>query len=423
MDEFEQQLRTVFPAVERYVHYRLNNADAEDVVQEVCLTAYRKYGQRKDSEAFRSWIISIARNKCNDYFRRSAPDTVPLEDVPELHLISGRQGLGVQSVVADTMQQLARQDRQILELYFWQELPQSDIAARLGIPVGTVKSRLHHAKNRFKDRYPYPPRETKGAETVMGKLPKYLPEYSIEKMDAEPFSCKWEELMGYFMVPKQGEQLCWGIYDIPSRKCSELYSMRVTGKARVHGIDGIEIIVRTSDWNGKEDGIKRVFVVQLTETHCRYLAALRTEGDVRNYITFLDSDLFMPTWGYGDNNCGHETNLNSKGDIIRKGNRVITADKQFLLDVVGRYAVKIKGKVYDTVCLMDLETSNPNVFSEQYIDPNGRTVLWRRFNRDDWAMDSFGGKRWSEQLPDNERITVNGETYVHWYDCISDYIL
>jgi len=171
MDEFEQQLRTVFPAVQRYVHYRLNNADAEDVVQEVCLTAYRKYGQLKDSEAFRSWIISIARNKCNDYFRRSAPDTVPLEDVPELHLISGRQGLGVQSVVADTMQQLARQDRQILELYFWQELPQSDIAARLGIPVGTVKSRLHHAKNRFKDRYPYPPRETKGAETVMGKLP------------------------------------------------------------------------------------------------------------------------------------------------------------------------------------------------------------------------------------------------------------
>jgi hypothetical protein len=72
---------------------------------------------------------------------------------------------------------------------------------------------------------------------------------------------------------------------------------------------------------------------------------------------------------------------------------------------------------------MDLETGNPNVFSEQYIDRDGRTVLWRRFNRDDWAMESFGGKRWSEQLPNNERLTVNGKTYAHWYDCISDYIL
>ena len=32
------------------------------------------------------------------------------------------------------------------------------------------------------------------------------------------------------------------------------------------------------------------------------------------------------------------------------------------------------------------------------------------------------GKLWTELLPDNERLTVNGETYVHWYDCVTDYI-
>ena len=57
------------------------------------------------------------------------------------------------------------------------------------------------------------------------------------------------------------------------------------------------------------------------------------------------------------------------------------------------------------------------------MDRNGRTVLWRRFNKDDWAIDRFGGKLWSEKLPENEQITVNGETYVHWYDCISEYVL
>lgn len=101
---------------------------------------------------------------------------------------------------------------------------------------------------------------------------------------------------------------------------------------------------------------------------------------------------------------------------------VITADKDFLLDIVGRYTVAINEKTYDTVCVMDIETYNNGVVSEQFLDENGKTVLWRRFNRDDWAVDRYQ-KRWSEQLPHNERLTVNGAVYVHWYDCITDYIL
>ena len=71
---------------------------------------------------------------------------------------------------------------------------------------------------------------------------------------------------------------------------------------------------------------------------------------------------------------------------------------------------------------MDVETFNDAVASESYIDQNGRTILWRRFNRNDWAQIRYG-KPWTEMLPENERITINGETYVHWYDCVSDYIL
>ena len=78
---------------------------------------------------------------------------------------------------------------------------------------------------------------------------------------------------------------------------------------------------------------------------------------------------------------------------------------------------------YRLPCVMDIECFNDAIASEQFVDQNGRTILWRRFNRDDWAIDRFGGKPWSEKLPENERITINGQTYVHWYDCISDYIL
>ena len=62
------------------------------------------------------------------------------------------------------------------------------------------------------------------------------------------------------------------------------------------------------------------------------------------------------------------------------------------------------------------------VITEQFLDQNGRTILWRRYNRDDWALDRYG-KLWSAQLPANDRLTVNGITYVHWYDCVTDYIL
>jgi hypothetical protein len=84
--------------------------------------------------------------------------------------------------------------------------------------------------------------------------------------------------------------------------------------------------------------------------------------------------------------------------------------------------VDIGSKSYDTVCVMDIETYDSGVVSEQFLDSNGKTILWRRFNRNDWALDRYGAP-WSEQLPDNDRLMVNGALYVQWYDCITDYIL
>lgn len=152
------------------------------------------------------------------------------------------------------------------------------------------------------------------------------------------------------------------------------------------------------------------------------MATLRNDGDVRNYITFLDGDEFLPIWGFGEDNCGNETNLAPKGDIERDGTTVTSINKDFLLDIVGRYTVTINGKSYDTVCVMVIETYNRGVVSEQFLDKKGKTILWRRFNRDDWAIERYG-KRWSELLPENDRLAVNGTTYVQWYDCITEYIL
>jgi len=423
VDEFENLLKSEWASVERFVKFRMRScADAEDVLQEVFLTACQKFPQLKNSASFKAWILSIARNKCSDYFRKNGtPQEIPMDEVPEESLSDGRYGVSAADAVQETLCLLDDADQQILRLYFWRELPQAEIARRLHIPVGTVKSRLHTAKRHFKSKYPYRTDSVKGAYN-MKKLPIHLPEYKIEASSEAPFHVKWEELMGWFLVPRLGEKISWGMYDMPSRQCSHVYDMEVTGKARVHGIEGVELTAREAAYADKKDVIHRTFVAQLTDTHCRYLAAFRDDGGIRNYITFLDGDAFLPNWGFGEDNCGNETNLAPKGEIQRTGTTVTSAPKDFLLDIVGRYTVTIGGKRYDTVCVMDIETYNPGVVSEQFLDKNGKTILWRRYNRDDWAIEHYK-KRWSEQLPNNDRLTVNGTTYVHWYDCITDYIL
>ncbi len=391
-------------------------------MQEVFLAAYRNFPLLKNKDSFKAWIIRIAANKCNDYFRKKAAlFEIPIDRLTIRDLSDGRHGISVVNSVREILSLLGDKDKQILYLYFWKETPQAEIAKSLNIPLGTVKSRLHTAKQNFKSKYPYRAYSSKGA-SIMKKLPEFMPEYTIEASSEAPFNVKWEELMGWFLVPKLGEKLSWAMYDMPSRKCSHVFDMKVLGKAKVHGIEGVELTAREASYSDKNDVVNRTFVAQLTDTHCRYLATLRNDRDVRNYITFLDEEEFFPNWGFGEGNCGNETNVSTKGDIRRTGNTVTSNDKDFLLDIVGRYNVTICGKTYDTVCVMDIDTYNCGVVSEQFLDRYGRTILWRRFNRDDWAIDQYK-KKWSELLPENDRLIVNGVTYVHWYDCITDYVL
>lgn len=426
MSEFEKLLQESLIPLERYVKFKINNKhDAEDIIQDVCLTATMKFDTLKNTSAFKAWLIGIANHKCNDYYRRKAKDmNISLEALSESALSTGRFGVTERNIVRDTLDVLGDKEKQILYLYFFKNLSQEDISKQLSVPIGTVKSRLHYAKEKFKKHYPY--KEASKGETIMKKLPDILPEYKIVKSDLAPFCVRWEELQGWLMVPRVGEELTWGLYDMPSRRRTEYTEMKAIGKAEIHGIEGVEISAiqyGAEDYyrTGSVDKMERRFVAQLTDTHCRYLAESHTENGVRKLYTFLDGDGFIDNWGFGEDNCGNEVNISPKGQLVRNGTAINGSNAKETLDIVGRYTVTIGDKIYDTVCVMDIQCFNDGVASEQYLDKNGRTILWRRFNKNDWAYKRYG-KLWTEMLPDNETITVNGETYVHWYDCITDYI-
>lgn len=423
MEDFERLLGECMPALERFVKFKINNRfDAEDILQETCMTAAQKQDTLQNPSVFKAWLLRIARNKCIDYYREQAKKLgIPLDVLPEPTFQTGLYGRTEPSPVRDTLELLGDKDKQILYLYYFQNLPQAEIAIRLKIPLGTVKRRLHDAKQKFKTLYPYPPK-TKG-ESGMKQLPEIMPPYTIERSAKPPFEVRHEELPGMLIVPQKGEKLSFAMYDHPERKQSGIYCLKVTGDVMIHDIRGVEITSQYIGCDGQKE--ESTIFAQLTDSHCRYLGGMRIGDEgVRHIITFLDGDVFTYAYAIGEDNSGFEVDRHPKGVIKSYDDGLVTNASGDVSDIVGRYDVTLDGKTFDTVRLIDIQTNSDGsrMLCEYYLDQNGRTVLWRRFNRDDWAFGRYG-KTWSDMLPDNEKLLVNGQIYVHWYDCITDYIL
>lgn len=129
---------------------------AEDLAQETMLNVWRKahlYSAEKGAAS--TWIFTIARNLRIDHVRRqSSRPYVDLEDVE----IESDAPLGSALVeqsqivarVAKALELLPPEQREVVRLSFIQEMPQSEIAERTGIPLGTVKSRLRLAYDRLR---------------------------------------------------------------------------------------------------------------------------------------------------------------------------------------------------------------------------------------------------------------------------------
>lgn len=409
---FEELLEKEKTRIETYVKYRVSDrTDREDLLQEIFLQAFEKFETLRNRDSFRFWIMAIARNRVNDYYREQAREKyLPLDDeIPSVSI-----NRSVNETVRETLRALPEHERKLLYLCYWEGYTQKQIAEILKIPEGTVKSRLFTAKHDFRQRYPK-------EEKMKKKMPEYIPDYVITKIDEEPFETEWKELMGWFLIPEEGNHLCYAIYDFPEKKIAEEFELTCSGKAQIHGLQGVKVeAIERSE--GKE--FVRHFIAQLTDTHCRYLAESHMEDGIEKYYTFMDGEAFTNNWGFGPDNIGNEIHLKQKGEIERNGDKVVTKGDQEVMDVTGRYKVSINGKAYDTICLMDIGAYDENTISEQYIDRNGRTILWRRFNKNDdrWLFDGFE-KADREKLTHNEKLTVNGQTVYHWYDCITDYIL
>ncbi len=147
---FEPLVRRYGPRAYRFALGIVGDAEeAKDLSQEAFLRAYGAMARFDETRSFYPWFLTILRNVCLSYLRRRRPKIV-LEDVPETQArpeLAPELRLAMEKALAS----LKEADREILVMKAFQDMSYAEIAETLGIPRGTVMSRLYHARRRLKE--------------------------------------------------------------------------------------------------------------------------------------------------------------------------------------------------------------------------------------------------------------------------------
>ncbi len=406
--EYEALLAKHRVVIERYINYRMPSTyDADDVIQETYLSAYLHFDDLKNLDLFKQWILAIARNQCNMWYRRHK-ESVPLESVAEL---SDETQSEYDDTVESVLRKLPYDMAEVLRLYHFLDMSQSDISQKLGIPIGTVKSRLFNAKKLFKTNCPPDIRSIYERSKLTMKneytrvFPENMPELKIEKKDVPFFEVKFADEV--FIVPRIGNKNSEGTYRYPDKKLVIVSTCYVPKKAFIHEVEGVQICRDT--YNVKANQMYRneaVWFSQLTDEYLRDLGTVRSFGDDEYPTavnTFLEEDY--------DNIVNCNDRIHGK-PLLVKENPVVIDDNGLNLPVwnerytMGVYDVTISKKTFETIKICVVQ--NNGIFTESFVDRNGRLVLLRWYDSDAESGDS---------------VTVNGTKYYLTEDRISEYAL
>lgn len=153
---FAELYRRFGPKSRRYLQGMLGEHGADDAQQEVWLTVYRRVGSLANPGGFRTWLFQVTRNRAVDALRaeRRARDVLDVFEREDMGFEDADDdGIDVDDeTVARAMQALSGPHREVLLLRFWEDLSYGEIALIAGVPIGTVRSRLSHAKRLLRER-------------------------------------------------------------------------------------------------------------------------------------------------------------------------------------------------------------------------------------------------------------------------------
>ena len=134
--------------------FRLPQQDAEDVFQEVFARVYERLGSLRDDEAVRPWIAQLTRRVCIDRLRSGARESdADIDELPELPAEDVLTALEDAFDVHDAMAELPENCQQILDRFFARDESYRTIGDTLGLPAGTIASRLSRCLDKLRDAF------------------------------------------------------------------------------------------------------------------------------------------------------------------------------------------------------------------------------------------------------------------------------
>lgn len=140
------------PMVRSYLRRLVPAQDVEDVLQIVFTEVWRSRHRFDPARSLRPWLIGIAHKRAVDHLRARAPHTVSLDAVADP---PGPAGRAADEVLADrdrllrALAMLPAPQRQAIELAYFGDLTQREIAERLRVPLGTIKARTTRGLHRL----------------------------------------------------------------------------------------------------------------------------------------------------------------------------------------------------------------------------------------------------------------------------------
>ena len=158
-DLYRQYERLVYYIAYKYTK---NDADAKDVVQETFLEVKRTIHTLQNPQAFKYWLNRITLSKCKNLFRKNRYINIDCEQPiiqnssieERSYLIPHENSRNASDcqLIRKFINELSKGQREVLVMFYLDELRLEEIAGRLEIPVGTVKSRLSYARDALKEK-------------------------------------------------------------------------------------------------------------------------------------------------------------------------------------------------------------------------------------------------------------------------------
>ncbi len=425
------------------IRYRVGSGDqVQDVLQETLVHIWS--GLRRDTPRdVRAWLLQVARNRCRDYFRSTQRRELFVETealapmVNRFGVAQARQREAAAAIV-EAMEEVPDQERAALRAFYLDGLSIAEIAARHRCPDGTVKRRLSHGRDRIRTvlGVTLKTRSKTMSTSQQRPFPQHRPEIRIEPSQEEPFRIDFKEMAWWFIVPEVGYGIRYGSYG-PSKegnapwRLSETVSLATQRPAIIHGRPCVEIKVENQHLttmtgdnvpNQKKDVRVKVWG-HLAKNVVEWIAveSLRPDG-TRELMTFLDEG-FYDDWDPSPRLIEDRGCLRFQPD----GSFTSQADAPKIVGA-GVFDVYIGQQRFTCLRVFEIEqeATERDVMVEAYITQAGRTVLFRRYNGNRWAKrdappHNWGeAMTWEEDLPHNDRIVIDGATYVHYYDNLTD---